>query len=120
MKALPENERPILGTVGEENRKSRLQYQLPLYDCNVEDSRFTSENDKKALSTFVENVRKNVRILVFSSSNWFQIIGVGTVFEVDNKRPLMKAVDVDGDENPEETMQKAMAHLAMHPPVTAS
>ncbi|KAJ1371145.1 PET Domain [Parelaphostrongylus tenuis] len=69
MQALPEEERPIVGSVGEQNRKSRLQYQLPLYDCNVEDARFADEKDKEVLRRFVENVRKHV-------------IGVGQVKEV--------------------------------------
>lgn len=47
-----------------------------------------------------------------------QIIGVGTVFEVDNKPPMMQAVEVEDDENPEETMKRAMKHLSLHPPVT--
>ncbi|CAD6192826.1 unnamed protein product [Caenorhabditis auriculariae] len=69
MKALPLEERPIIGSVGEQNRKSRLQFQLPLYDCNVEDARFVEEKDKKTLQKFVDNVRNNV-------------IGVGKVIEV--------------------------------------
>ncbi|RCN32081.1 PET domain protein [Ancylostoma caninum] len=60
MRALPENERPVIGSVGEQNRKSRLQFQLPLYDCNVEDARFADDKDKEVLRRFVENVRKHV------------------------------------------------------------
>uniref|UniRef100_A0A158P9V9 Testin n=1 Tax=Angiostrongylus cantonensis TaxID=6313 RepID=A0A158P9V9_ANGCA len=59
MLALPEQERPIVGSVGEQNRKFRLQYQLPLYDCNVEDARFADEKGKEMLRRFVENVRKH-------------------------------------------------------------
>ncbi|VDM60415.1 unnamed protein product [Angiostrongylus costaricensis] len=73
MQALPEHERPIVGSIGEQNRKSRLQYQLPLYDCNVEDARFAVEKDKEVLRRFVENVRKHV-------------IGVGQVKEVTSRR----------------------------------
>ncbi|KAE9413620.1 hypothetical protein Angca_006178, partial [Angiostrongylus cantonensis] len=73
MLALPEQERPIVGSVGEQNRKFRLQYQLPLYDCNVEDARFADEKGKEMLRRFVENVRKHV-------------IGVGQVQEVTSKR----------------------------------
>ncbi|CAI4231881.1 unnamed protein product [Auanema sp. JU1783] len=69
MMALPEIERPILGTGGEQNRKSRLQFQLPLYDCNIEDARFVNEGDKPVLQRFIENIKKNA-------------IGVGTVVTV--------------------------------------
>ncbi|VDP15181.1 unnamed protein product [Heligmosomoides polygyrus] len=69
MRALPEEERPIAGSIGEQNRKSRLQFQLPLYDCNVDDARFADEKDKEVFRRFVENVRKHV-------------IGVGQVKEV--------------------------------------
>lgn len=69
MKCLPEDERPLVGSKGEQNRKSRLQFQLPLYDCNVEDARFVEEKDVKTLQNFVENVRNNV-------------IGVGRVVEI--------------------------------------
>ncbi|CAI5448897.1 unnamed protein product [Caenorhabditis angaria] len=69
MKCLPEEERPVMGSIGEQNRKSRLQYQLPLYDCNVEDARFVEQKDVKTLQSFVENVKNNV-------------IGVGKVVEI--------------------------------------
>ncbi|CAB3405704.1 unnamed protein product [Caenorhabditis bovis] len=69
MQSLPEDERPIVGSKGEQVRKSRLQFQLPLYDCNVEDARFVEEKDVKTLQNFVENVRNNV-------------IGVGRVVEI--------------------------------------
>uniref|UniRef100_A0A1I7XKH8 LIM zinc-binding domain-containing protein n=1 Tax=Heterorhabditis bacteriophora TaxID=37862 RepID=A0A1I7XKH8_HETBA len=72
MRALPLDDRPIVGTEGEKKRKCRLQYQLPLYDCNIEDSRFVCEEDKEVLSKFVENVKKNV-------------IGVGHIVEVNEK-----------------------------------
>ncbi|CAJ0584295.1 unnamed protein product, partial [Mesorhabditis spiculigera] len=71
MRALPEEERPIQGTRGEQTRRQRLAYQVPLYDCNVEDCRFVADQDKEVLGKFVENVRKNV-------------IGVGKVVEVDS------------------------------------
>ncbi|XGW26879.1 hypothetical protein V3C99_007450 [Haemonchus contortus] len=73
MKALPEEERPIIGSVGEQNRKSRLQFQLPLYDCNVDDARFANEQDKEVFRRFLENVRKHV-------------IGVGQVQEITPKK----------------------------------
>ncbi|KIH59152.1 PET domain protein [Ancylostoma duodenale] len=78
MRALPENERPVIGSVGEQNRKSRLQFQLPLYDCNVEDARFADDKDKEVLRRFVENVRKHV-------------IGVGQVKEVKPKKSTSTA-----------------------------
>ncbi|CAJ0929171.1 unnamed protein product, partial [Mesorhabditis belari] len=71
MNALPEEERPIAGTKGEQTRRQRLAYQLPLYDCNVDDSRFASDQDKVVLGKFVDNVKKHV-------------IGVGKVVEVDS------------------------------------
>ncbi|CAJ0603968.1 unnamed protein product [Cylicocyclus nassatus] len=85
MRALPEDERPVVGSVGEQNRKSRLQFQLPLYDCNVEDARFADDKDKEVLRRFVENVRKHV-------------IGVGQVKEVKPKESVISAASqTDGD-----------------------
>ncbi|PAV68524.1 hypothetical protein WR25_02972 [Diploscapter pachys] len=96
MRALPEDLRPIVGTIGEENRRSRLQYQLPLYDCNVENSRFTDENDKKALGKFVENVRKNV-------------IGMGKLIEVDGKLETCN----EEDDDLADSLRKALGTIAV-------
>ncbi|PIO59462.1 PET domain protein, partial [Teladorsagia circumcincta] len=52
MKALPEEERPIVGS-------------LPLYDCNVDDARFANDQDKEVFRRFLENVRKHVRATTF-------------------------------------------------------
>lgn len=90
MRALPEEERPIAGSAGEQNRKSRLQFQLPLYDCNVDDARFVTDKDKEVLSRFVDNVKKNV-------------IGVGTVVEVDGK--------TNGNNKDASLIDKTMADL---------
>lgn len=69
MNCLPVKERPVIGTIGEQNRKSRLQYQLPLYDSNLEDARFIDPKDVETSRKFIENMKKNV-------------IGVGEVTEL--------------------------------------
>ncbi|KJH41066.1 PET domain protein [Dictyocaulus viviparus] len=86
MRALPVEERPIVGSVGEQNRKSRLQFQLPLYDCNVEDARFADDKDKEVLRRFVENVRKHV-------------IGVGQVKEITKEFARLNTNEVNDIRN---------------------
>ncbi|GMT23356.1 hypothetical protein PFISCL1PPCAC_14653, partial [Pristionchus fissidentatus] len=78
MESLPVEERPVMGSQGEKNRKQRLAKQLPLFDFDVNNQKINDEMEKESLAKFIDNVRSNV-------------VGVGEVVEVDRDEFIDRA-----------------------------
>ncbi|VDN59323.1 unnamed protein product [Dracunculus medinensis] len=70
--AIPENERPIVGSEGAKDRRKKLQYQLPNHDSNADMAKsLVSEADHDQFTKYLTVVKR-------------KIVGVGKLIECNN------------------------------------
>ncbi|VDK58221.1 unnamed protein product [Anisakis simplex] len=70
--ALPENERPIVGTEGAVNRRQKLQYQLPHHDTDITAAKsIKSDEDRQQHAKYLNTLKEKV-------------VGVGQLIEWSN------------------------------------
>ncbi|MFH4978099.1 hypothetical protein AB6A40_004808 [Gnathostoma spinigerum] len=83
-KAIPENERPIAGTEGAQDRRQKLQYQLPYHDSDPAAAKsLISESDKELHRKYVNIVKEKFvgvgQLVELNSDNSFGMNAANTV-----------------------------------------